>query len=68
MGALLAFVVLRPFINDFMLGIIFSLISGIMLYIAIEELLPSSKDYGYPKIALYATFAGICLMPLTMMF
>ena len=68
LGALLAFVVLRPFINDFMLGIIFSLISGIMLYIAIEELLPSSKDYGYPKIALYATFAGICLMPLTMMF
>lgn len=68
LGALLAFFILRPFINDFMLGIIFSLISGIMLYIAIEELIPSSRDYGYPKIALYATFAGICLMPLTMMF
>lgn len=68
LGALLAFALLRPIINDFTLGIIFALISGIMLYIAIEELLPSSKDYGYPKLALYATFAGICLMPLTMMF
>lgn len=67
-GALLAFLVLRPLINDISLGIIFGLISGIMLYIAIEELLPSSRDYGYPRLALWATFAGICLMPLTLMF
>lgn len=64
-GAFLAFLVLQPFINGITLGLMFGLISGIMLYIAIEELLPSSKDYGYPRLALYATFAGICLMPLT---
>ncbi len=67
-GALMAFLVLRPFINNVTLGIIFGLISGIMLYIAIEELLPSSRDYGYPRLALWAAFAGICLMPLTLMF
>ena len=67
-GALMAFLVLRPFINDVSLGIIFGVISGIMLYIAIEELLPSSRDYGYPRLALWAAFAGICLMPLTLMF
>lgn len=67
-GAFLAFLVLRPFINDITLGIIFGLISGIMLYIAIEELLPSSRDYGYPRLALWSAFAGICLMPLTLMF
>ena len=67
-GALLAFLVLRPYINDLTLGIIFGMISGIMLYIALEELLPSSRDYGYPRLALYSAFAGICLMPLTLMF
>ena len=67
-GALLAFLVLRPYINDLSLGIIFGMISGIMLYIALEELLPSSRDYGYPRLALYSAFAGICLMPLTLMF
>ena len=67
-GALLAFLVLRPYINDMSLGIIFGMISGIMLYIALEELLPSSRDYGYPRLALYSAFAGICLMPLTLMF
>ena len=64
-GALLAFLVLKPYINDFSLGAIFSLISGIMLYIAIEELIPSSRQYGYIKTALTATFIGIVLMPLT---
>ena len=68
LGALLAFFVLKPFINDLTLGIIFALISGVMLYIAIEELIPSSRQYGYSKEALFATFMGIALMPLSGLF
>lgn len=67
-GAFLAFLILKPYINDFSLGIIFALISGVMLYIAIEELLPSSKQYGYGKEALFAIFMGIALMPLSKLF
>ena len=36
-----------------------------MLYIAIEELIPSSRQYGYIRTALISTFIGIILMPLT---
>ena len=68
LGALLAFFVLKPFISDLTLGIIFALISGVMLYIAIEELIPSSRQYGYSKEALFATFMGIALMPLSGLF
>jgi ZIP family zinc transporter len=68
LGALLAFLVLRHFINDLIMGIVFALISGIMLYISIEELIPSSRQYGYKRLALISVFAGICLMPLTNMF
>lgn len=67
-GAFLAFLVLKPYINDLTLGIIFALISGIMLYIAIEELIPSSRQYGYSREALFATFTGIVLMPLSQLF
>lgn len=67
-GAFLAFLILKPYINDLTLGIIFALISGVMLYIAIEELLPSSKQYGYGKEALFAIFTGIALMPLSKLF
>jgi ZIP family zinc transporter len=46
----------------------FAVVAGIMIYIAIEELIPSSRQYGYDRPALIATFAGICLMPLTFFF
>ncbi len=64
-GALCAFLILRPFINDFALGAVFAGVAGIMLYITIEELIPSSRQYGHDKAALCATFCGICLMPLS---
>lgn len=64
-GALLAFLILRPFINDILLGVIFGVVAGIMLYISIEELIPSSRQYGHDRDALIATFAGICIMPLS---
>ena len=67
-GALLAFLVLRPFINDFLLGAIFAVVAGIMLYIAIEELIPSSRQYGFNRLALLGTFLGICVMPLSYIF
>lgn len=64
-GALLAYLLLMPILNDLVLGIVFGIVAGIMLYIAIEELMPASRQYGHARLALAATFAGICLMPLT---
>ena len=68
LGALVAFLLLRPFINDLVLGASFALVAGIMLYISLEELLPSSRQYGQNRLALIATFVGICIMPLSHLF
>lgn len=65
LGALLCFLVLRPFINDAILATVFSAIAGIMIYIAVEELIPSSRQYGFDRAALFATLIGFCAMPLT---
>lgn len=65
LGALAAFAVLRPFIGNAVLGGVFSMVAGIMIYVAVEELIPSSRQYGHDRAALRATFAGIGLMPLT---
>lgn len=42
LGALIAFIFLPPRINDLFMGIIFSVISGLMLQISLFELLPNS--------------------------
>ncbi|NLB18858.1 MAG: zinc transporter ZupT [Syntrophomonadaceae bacterium] len=67
-GGIIAFLVFRPFINEFILGVGFALVAGMMIYISLEELIPSSRQYGYKKMAIYATLAGICIMPLTQLF
>ena len=43
-------------------------VAGIMVYIAVEELIPSSRQYGHDRPALWATLCGICVMPLTHLF
>ena len=68
LGALFAYFVLRPFLNSFLLGGVFGIIAGIMVYIAIEELMPTSRQYGYNRLALTATFIGIILPPLLHLF
>ena len=47
---------------------LFGAVAGIMVYIAVEELIPSSRQYGHDRPALWATLCGICVMPLTHLF
>lgn len=49
LGALLTYLFLSPFINDRILGFLFSLIAGIMCHIAVYELLPTAKKYEKQK-------------------
>lgn len=64
-GALFALFFLTNFISSFLLGFLFSFISGIMIYIALAELLPESYKHGYEKLVLVSLFVGICVIPLT---
>jgi len=64
-GAILAFAVLKPFISEVVLGAIFAVVAGIMIYISFEELIPTSRQYGHRRTALWSSFVGICIMPLT---
>lgn len=47
LGTVLSFIFIKRFINNYSIGILFSLVSGIMVYISIFELLKESKKYKY---------------------
>lgn len=64
-GALLAFLVLRFFLTELVLGAIFGVVGGIMIYIALDDLIPSSRKYNCDGIALLFTLLGLCIVPLT---
>ena len=50
------FLFLKPFINELILGIIFAVVCGIMIYISLDELIPSSRKYGYTGLSVASIF------------
>ena len=68
LGAFIAFLFLKPFINELILGIIFAIVSGIMLYISLNELIPSSRKYNHPNLSIFSILLGIIIIPLSPIF
>jgi len=62
-GAIIAYLFLKPFINDNIMGIIYAMIAGLMLYISFYELLPTSLRYKNKKITyLFFTLGSIVMI------
>lgn len=61
-GALIGYLLLSPFITEDMFGFIFAGIAGIMVYIALDELLPSAERYGKHHFAIFGLMAGMAVM------
>lgn len=66
-GALVAFLFLMPYLNDVMFGIIFAAVAGIMVFIALDELLPAAKKYDEAHISIYGLIAGMAVMAISLL-
>lgn len=61
-GAVLGYFLLRNFINPSLFGIIFAGVAGIMIYISLDELLPTAEEYGEHHVAIGSLVAGMAVM------
>lgn len=61
-GALLAWLVLMPFMTPTLMGCVLAGVAGIMVFISIDELLPAAREYGEAHISIYGVVAGMALM------
>lgn len=66
LGAVLAHVFLKEFITPSFIGILYSIIAGIMLYISMFELLPESLSYKKKKKTILFFIIGILIMYLSL--
>lgn len=62
LGAVLGYLVLQPFISDGLLGALFAAVAGIMVYIALDSLLPAAREFGRGQLAIYGVIAGMAIM------
>ena len=65
-GAVLAYLVLTPFMTPTLMGCILAGVAGIMVFISIDELLPAAREYGEAHISIYGVVAGMALMAVSL--
>ena len=65
-GALVGFFLLRTILDDSAFGLIFASVAGIMVYISLDELLPTAEEYGEHHIAITGLISGMFVMALSL--
>lgn len=61
-GALFGFLILMPFWTPSLNGFILAAVSGIMVFISMDELLPSAQKYGEHHLSIIGLIAGMITM------
>ncbi|MBN1850794.1 MAG: zinc transporter ZupT [Deltaproteobacteria bacterium] len=66
-GALIGYFLLKQFFNDFTFGFVFASVAGIMVYISLDELLPTAEEYGEHHLAIGGLIAGMFIMAVSLL-
>jgi len=65
-GALVAWLFLMPFWSPLVSGIVMAAVAGIMVFISLDELLPTAEKYGGHHISISGLIAGMMVMALSL--
>ena len=66
-GAIIGYWALHNYLDDRIFGVILAIVAGIMVYIALDELIPSAQESDN-HIGTYSLVAGMFVMAMTMIF
>ncbi|MBR5856134.1 MAG: zinc transporter ZupT [Bacteroidales bacterium] len=67
LGGVAGYFLLKDLLSDSFLGIILAAVAGIMVYISLDELLPTAENYGAHHIAIIGVLMGMAFMGFGMM-
>jgi ZIP family zinc transporter len=66
-GALLVYLILLPFINGVVIGVMLAAVGGIMVFISFDELLPAAREYGEGHTVITGIVAGMAVMAVSLL-
>ena len=66
-GALVGFVLLSSWFSPGLMGVMFAAVAGIMVFISLDELLPTAEAYGHHHLCIYGLIAGMGVMALSLL-
>ncbi|MFO7803086.1 MAG: zinc transporter ZupT [Desulfovermiculus sp.] len=66
-GAGVGYLLLLPFFNDMTFGLLFAAVAGLMVYISMDELLPTAEEYGEHHVAMGGLILGMLVMAVSLL-
>lgn len=68
-GALIGFILIYYFtgMSETVFGVLFGSVAGIMVFISLDELLPTAQEYGKHHHAIYGLVAGMAVMAVSLL-
>lgn len=66
-GALLGYLIFRTIFNDVVFGVIFAGVAGIMVFISLDQLLPTAEKYGRHHLSIYGLVTGMVVMAVSLL-
>ena len=67
-GGVVGFILIKTLFPNLCIGVLFSLVAGIMTYISLDTLLPLSKDYDSGHYSITGVVVGMLFMGITLIF
>jgi ZIP family zinc transporter len=61
-GAVIGYLLLAQFLNDLVLGVLFAMVAGVMVFLAIDTLLPTARNSARGHLSVYGFIAGVAVM------
>lgn len=65
-GAILTWLILAPFINDYIMNAMLAVVGGLMVYISLDELLPISRSLAKEHFSIFGIISGIFVMAVSL--
>ena len=67
LGAVVGFALLMPIMGPAALGVVFSAVAGVMVFISLDKLLPTAEVTGRHHAAVYGLIAGMAIMAVSLL-
>jgi ZIP family zinc transporter len=61
-GAVVGYLVLSQFLSDYLLGAIFAMVGGVMVFLSIDTILPTARNSARGHLTVYGLIAGMAVM------
>ncbi|MBI4722129.1 MAG: zinc transporter ZupT [Candidatus Stahlbacteria bacterium] len=66
LGAVIAAIVLAPFLSPIILNYVLAITAGIMVFISLDELIPLSKSFGQEHLPIVGLIVGMAVMTISL--